>query len=187
MKKIIFLLILFQFFLFGCTIKSASEEDNNSVNENIESNSIDLGTKKEIKSKIYIKYLSSFNNNEHSEDSLENQGNLEIEKVDKNRKIFRGNGRYLNFLTEESKFYIDYYYDKDNFVLSYIIFKDKSHNDTLYKEDVIIELIKNDDNVRIKQENINGEEINLINFDENKISEIIDNVKNLVTNSLFNN
>lgn len=78
-------------------------------------------------------------------------------------------------------------YEDDDFSLAYIIFKGDNIDGKSIEEDLVIEVIKNNDIINIRQENFDGKEKSDINFDENFKKEIVESVKSFVSNPLFNN
>lgn len=185
MKKVLIFLIT-AILVTGCS-QGLDKKSDSITDDETKSTSIDLGTKEEITSDIYNKYFKDFNTNVKYDDNVENNGRMEVNKIDDNRSVFIGNGSYMSFLPEKSQFYIDYNYDSEDFTLSYIIFSGETINNQVLEEDLIIEFIKENDVVNVNQENLNGEEKSVINFDENYKKEVIETVKNFVNNQLFKN
>ena len=191
MKKLLFLIAAI-FILSACS-KDLNEKDKLETDKENESNevgSLDLGTTEEIKSDLYKKYFEKSSNDIQSnvDQEIQNtEGRVEIEKINEDRKIFIGNGDYLPFLSDKSQFYIDYLYEDDDFSLAYIIFKGDNIDGKSIEEDLVIEVIKNNDIINIRQENFDGKEKSDINFDENFKKEIVESVKSFVSNPLFIN
>lgn len=186
MKKIFILIIIL--ILSGCSNKDDDrvELSNDNQDKVVESDSIDLGSKEEIKSKIYKKYFQDINQSVKYDENLpESKGRMEVEKVDDNRKIFIGNGSYLSFLPEKCQIYLDYNYDLSDFTLAYIVFEGESVNNKVLEEDLIVEFIKNNENIEVNQENLNGEEKIVYLVDDEYKDEVISSVYSLATNPIF--
>lgn len=181
-------LLIIILILSGCSNKDDDrvELSNDNQDKVVESDSIDLGSKEEIKSKIYKKYFQDINQSVKYDENLpESKGRMEVEKVDDNRKIFIGNGSYLSFLPEKCQIYLDYNYDLSDFTLAYIVFEGESVNNKVLEEDLIVEFIKNNENIEVNQENLNGEEKIVYLVDDEYKDEVISSVYSLATNPIF--